>query len=100
MTPTNEDLRYPPYTHGRTVCRTCSAVVAQCRCAKGCEVVATVARCGKCPAESTPSAAPPAPEPTEKDMEAAREVIRAAVAAMDAAYAHELTRPSAAEEER
>jgi hypothetical protein len=46
MTP-QERISWPPFTHGRIVCR-CGAVVAQCKCPKGCEVVGTVERCEKC----------------------------------------------------
>ena len=43
------EFTFPPYTHGRVVCRACGAVVAQCRCMKGCEVVASVPSCKQCP---------------------------------------------------
>jgi len=45
-----EALRWPPFTHGRVVCRNCSHVVAQCRCSLGCRIVGTVGHCKHCPA--------------------------------------------------
>lgn len=41
-------MSWPPLAHGRIVCKTCGVVVAQCRCAKGCETVGTVPYCAKC----------------------------------------------------
>lgn len=42
-----EQHRWPPFTHGRVVCK-CGAVVAQCRCPESCRVVGTVESCEKC----------------------------------------------------
>jgi hypothetical protein len=50
-----EHHRWPPFTHGRVVCQNCNAVVAQCRCMKGCETVGTVPFCKVCRGEKPPA---------------------------------------------
>jgi hypothetical protein len=60
-----ERHRWPPFTHGRIVCK-CGAVVAQCRCPEGCQTVGTVETCAKC--------LPPSPQPSS---ETAKEPERA-----------------------
>jgi hypothetical protein len=57
MTP-QQRIQYPPFSHGRIVCRGCSNVVAQCRCARHVEVVGYVDKCGKCPGASNGSQQP------------------------------------------
>lgn len=53
---------FPPYTHGRIVCRKCETTVAQCGCHQGCTTVATVDRCVNC-ACTSPSPGGPRLEP-------------------------------------
>lgn len=42
-----EAHRWPPFTHGKVVCK-CGAEVARCRCPQGCVTVGTVAWCDHC----------------------------------------------------
>jgi hypothetical protein len=65
MTP-QERIHWPPFTHGRLVCK-CGNVVAQCRCRQGCEVVGIVDWCGKCQPAPSPARGSQATPSAEKE---------------------------------